>query len=156
MSELLTYFSQNHDQLLYLVAGVSFIAELTLMGLGGPLLFFAIACFLTAILISLGVISGWEAEAFTVGILTAAITLLLWKPLKRFQNSGGGADTSSDMIGKQVTTRSEVTSSSGGSIRYSGIDWNARLAEGMELSIPADTTCEIIGVAGNVMLVKPL
>ena len=156
MSELLTYFSQNHDQLLYLVAGIGFIAELTLMGLGGPLLFFAIACFLTAILISLGVISGWEAEAFTVGILTAAITLLLWKPLKRFQNSGGGADTSSDMIGKQVTTRSEVTSSSGGSIRYSGINWNARLAEGMELSIPADTACEIVGVAGNVMLVKPL
>jgi membrane protein implicated in regulation of membrane protease activity len=155
MAELLTYFSQHHDQLLYLVAGLSFVAELTLMGLGGPLLFFAIACFLTAILISLGLISGWEAEAFTVGVLTAAITLLLWKPLKRFQNSGGGADTSSDMIGKQVTTSSEVSSSSG-SIRYSGIDWNSRLAEGLQVNIPTDTACEIVGVEGNIMLVKPI
>jgi membrane protein implicated in regulation of membrane protease activity len=155
MEELLAYFSQHHDQLLYLIAGVSFIAELALMGLGGPLLFFAIACFLTAVLISLGLISGWEAEAFTVGILTAATTLLLWKPLKRFQNSGGGADTSSDMIGKQVTTRSEVTSNSG-SVRYSGIDWNSRLAEGLQVNIPAGTACEIVGVAGNVMLVKPV
>jgi membrane protein implicated in regulation of membrane protease activity len=155
MAELLTYFSQNHDQLLYLVAGVSFIAELTLMGLGGPLLFFAMACFLTAVLISLGLISGWEAEAFSIGISTAVITMLLWKPLKRFQNSGGGADTSSDMIGKQVTTCSEVTSSSG-SIRYSGIDWNSRLAEGLQVNIPTDTACKIVGVEGNVMLVAPL
>lgn len=155
MEELLTYFSQHHDQLLYLVAGLSFITELTLMGLSGPLLFFAMACFVTAVLISLGVISGWEAEVFTIGISTAVITLMLWKPLKRFQNSGGGADTSSDMIGKQVTTRSEVSSSSG-SIRYSGIDWNSRLAEGLQVNIPADTVCKIVGVEGNVMLVKPL
>jgi len=155
MAELLTYFSQHHDQLLYLVAGLSFISELTLMGLGGPLLFFAMACFLTAVLISLGVVSGWEAEAFTVGISTAVIALTLWKPLKRFQNSGGGTDTSSDMIGKQVTTRSEVNSSSG-SIRYSGIDWNSRLAEGLQVNIPTDTVCKIVGVEGNVMIVKPL
>jgi len=125
------------------------------MGLGGPLLFFAMACFLTAVLISLGVVSGWEAEAFTVGISTAVIALTLWKPLKRFQNSGGGTDTSSDMIGKQVTTRSEVNSSSG-SIRYSGIDWNSRLAEGLQVNIPTDTVCKIVGVEGNVMIVKPL
>lgn len=155
MQELLTYFSQHHDQLLYLVAGVSLITELTVIGLSGPLLFFAIACFLTAILISLGLISGWEIEAFTIGILTAVITAMLWKPLKRFQNSGGGADTSSDMIGKQVTTASEITNSDG-SIRYSGIDWNSRLAEGLQVNIPADTACKIVGVEGNVMLVKPL
>lgn len=155
MTELLAYFSQHHDQLLYLIAGLSFIGELTLMGMSGPLLFFAMGCFVTAVLINLGLISGWEAEAFTIGISTAVITLMLWKPLKRFQNSGGGADTSSDMIGKQVTTRSEVTSSSG-SIRYSGIDWNSRLAEGLQVSIPTDTACTIVGVEGNVMLVKPL
>ena len=52
MAELLAYFSQHHDQLLYLIAGVSFIAELTLMGMSGPLLFFAMGCFVTAVLIS--------------------------------------------------------------------------------------------------------
>jgi len=154
MAALFQYFSENHDQLLYLIAGLSFIIELTVMSLGGPLLFFAIACFFTAILVSTGIISGWEAETFAVGVLTAIITALLWKPLKRFQNSGGGADTSSDMIGKRVATRSETTANSG-SIRYSGIDWNARLAQGLEENIPAETNCIIVGVEGNVMLVKP-
>ena len=120
------YFADNHDHFFYLVAGISFIVELTIIGLGGPLLFFAIASFITGLLISLGVLSGWEMEIFALGILTALTTLLLWKPLKKFQNSGGGADTSSDMIGKQVPASSDITSSTG-TIRYSGIDWNSRL-----------------------------
>ena len=87
--------------------------------------------------------------------MTGIVTAFLWKPLKRFQNSGGGRDTSSDMIGRQVSTGSEVTIN-GGSIRYSGIDWNSRLADSTVESIPADTPCLIVGVEGNVMLVKPL
>lgn len=153
---LMEYFSQHHDQLFYLVAGLSFIVELTVMGVGGPLLFFAIASVLTGVLISLGIITGWEVEFFTAGVLTAITAVILWKPLKVFQNSGGGPDTSSDMIGQQVPTSSEVTASSG-SIRHSGINWSSRLAadSGVE-HIPTDTACMITGVDGNVMLVKPL
>lgn len=155
MADLLLYFSEHHDQLFYILAGVSFIVELTIIGLGGPLLFFAIASFFTAILISVGLISGWEVEVFVLGILTAIITVLLWKPLKRFQNSGGGSDTSSDMIGRQVSASSEITSS-GGKIRYSGIDWSSRLAEesGVD-SIEDGQGCTIVAVDGNVMVVKP-
>ena len=87
--DIVQYFSSNHDQLLYLIAGLSFVIELSVMGLGGPLLFFAAASFITGILVSMGVISGWEAEVFSVGVLTAIIASLLWKPFKRFQNSGG-------------------------------------------------------------------
>jgi membrane protein implicated in regulation of membrane protease activity len=154
--DILQYFADHHDQFFYLLAGLSFIVELTVLGLGGPLLFFAIASFITGILISIGLISGWEAEVFTLGILTAAITVLLWKPLKNFQNSGGGADTSSDMIGRAVPSSSEI-SDTGGSIRYSGIDWNSRLSEdaGVE-SIAEGEQCVIAAVVGNVMLVKPL
>ena len=154
--DILQYFADHHDQFFYLLAGLSFIVELTVLGLGGPLLFFAIASFFTGILISIGLISGWEAEVFALGILTAVITVLLWKPLKNFQNSGGGADTSSDMIGRQVPSSSEITAT-GGRIRYSGIDWNSRLSEdaGVE-SIAEGEQCVIASVDGNVMLVKPL
>lgn len=152
----ISYFAQHHDQLFYLVAGLSFIVELTVMGVGGPLLFFAIASFLTGVLVSLGVITGWEVEIFTVGVLTAITALVLWKPLQQFQNSGGGPDTSSDMIGQQVPSSSEVTIN-GGSIRHSGINWSSRLVPGCGVeSIPADTQCIIAAVDGNVMLVKPL
>ena len=150
------YFIENPDHLWFLIAGLSFVIELSIMGMGGPLLFFAAATFITGLLVSLGVISGWEAEVFAVGVLTAIIAAFLWKPFKRFQNSGGKADTSSDMIGLNVPASAEITAN-GGSIRYSGINWNARLDQdsGCE-SIAADIRCTITGVDGNVMLVKPL
>jgi len=124
--DILQYFAGHHDQAFYVIAGISFIVELTLLGLSGPLLFFASASFLTGILISLGIISGWETEVFVLSVLTLLIAMVLWKPLKKFQNSGGGADTSSDMIGRQVAASDEITSISG-RIRYSGIDWTSRL-----------------------------
>lgn len=150
------YFAQHHDQLFYMIGGLSFILELTVMGVGGPLLFFAIASALTGVLISLGVISGWEVEILADGVLTAITAFILWKPLKTFQSAGGGPDTSSDMIGQRVPTSSEVTVN-GGTIRHSGINWNARLVRdcGVE-SIPTDTQCVIDGVEGNVMIVKHL
>jgi len=152
---IVQYFSSNHDQLFYLIAGLSFVVELTVMGLGGPMLFFAIACFITGLSVSFGLVSGWESELFTIGVLTGLIAVLLWPPLKRFQNSGGGPDTSSDMIGEKVPSSSEITHSSG-SIRYSGIDWNSRLSSKSDIdSIPNGAMCIIEGVEGNVMIVLP-
>ena len=115
----------------------------------------AIASFITGILISGNLISGWEIEVFVLGMLTAITAVLLWKPLKKLQDSGGGFDTSSDMIGRQVPTSSDITHY-GGTIRYSGINWNSRLAEDCESDcIPEGESCIITSVDGNVMLVKP-
>lgn len=154
--DLFQYFANHHAQLLYILAGVSFIVELTVMGLGGPLLFFAVACFLTAVFTSFGLLSGWESELFSVGLLTGIIALLLWKPLKRFQNQGGGPDNSSDMIGLQVPCTAEVTIQSG-AVRYSGINWRARLdSESDVKSMQIGELCEITGVEGNIMIVKSI
>jgi membrane protein implicated in regulation of membrane protease activity len=154
--EVIHYFSENHAQLLYLIAGVSFIIELTVLGLSGPLLFFAMASVITGVLVHINVLSGWESEVLSVGVLTALIVLILWKPMKQFQNSGDGADTSSDMIGKQVPSTSEITRVAG-KIRFSGIDWSARLSSDCPVDIIApETPCIITGVEGNVMLVKPV
>lgn len=154
--DIIQYFSEHHAHVFYLIAGLSFVLELTLIGLSGPLLFFAIASFITGILITTGIISGWEVELFALGILTAITALLLWKPLKKFQDSGGGSDTSSDMIGRQVPVSSKITLREG-SIRYSGVNWSSRLADDSEVeSIPKGEVCIISSVDGNVMLVKPL
>jgi len=106
-------------------------------------------------LISSNLISGWEIEGFVLGISTAITAVLLWKPLKWLQNSGGGPDTSSDMIGRQVPTSNEITHY-GGTIRYSGINWNSRLAKDCTSDcIPEGELCIITSVDGNIMLVKP-
>ncbi|MBU2970923.1 NfeD family protein [Pseudoalteromonas sp. C2R02] len=150
--DIINYFTTHHAQLFYVLAGISFIVELSVLGMSGPLLFFAIACVKTGVLIHLGLISGWETEILTVGILTALITVVLWKPFKNFQNLGGGRDNSSDMIGKQVPSVGEITQTSG-HIRYSGIDWNAR-SDSADDTIADNTQCVITAVEGNIMLVK--
>ena len=120
------YFIENPDHLWFLIAGLSFVIELSIMGLGGPLLFFAIASLITGILVDIGLLNDWQSQVFTVGILSAITALILWKPLKKFQNTKTATDNSSDMIGLQVPASADITATNG-SIRYSGISWNARL-----------------------------
>ena len=79
--EYINYFTENHAQLFYIIAGLSFVIELTILGMSGPLLFFAIASVLTGFLIQLNIVSSWESECLAVGLLTALITLVLWKPI---------------------------------------------------------------------------
>ncbi|PKI15891.1 NfeD family protein [Colwellia sp. 12G3] len=150
------YFLDNPDHLWYLIAGISFVIELSIMGLSGPLLFFAIASLTTGILVSIGFIDGWQSEILTVGLLTAVVAAILWKPLKSLQNSKDKTDDSSDMIGLQVPASIEITATSG-TIRYSGIDWQARLAEDTTgEAISEKSQCQIVGITGNTMLVKAL
>ena len=150
---LFEYIAGHHAEVFYFVAGISLIIELTITGLSGPLLFVAFASLLTGLSIDLGLISGWETEIFVLGILSAAITLVLWKPFKNLQNDSDGSDSSSDMIGKQVPVSAEITAASG-SIRYSGINWNSRLVEGVSTPIAEGQNCIITAVDGNIMIVE--
>jgi len=150
------YFLENPAHLWYLIAGISFVIELSVMGLSGPLLFFAIASLTTGILVSIGIIDSWQSEIFTVGLLTAVVTIILWKPLKSLQNSKNQTDNSSDMVGLTVLATTEINISSG-TIRYSGINWQARLAdEAHGITIDEKSQCKIVAITGNTMLVTVL
>jgi membrane protein implicated in regulation of membrane protease activity len=151
--DLIDYFSANHASLWFLIAGIAFVIELAVMGLSGLVLFFAIGCFITAILTYFGVLNGWESEVFSVGLLSCLAAMALWKPLKRFQTKTIPLDNSSDMAGREVPC-SESINKSGGAIRYSGINWPARLdASSDATQINAGDQCVIVSVDGNVMLV---
>lgn len=149
-------FLDNHQLIWYAIAGVSLVVELGIMGLSGPLLFFALASVITGLLVSLGFIDGWQSEILVVGLSSAIIAMLLWKPLKRMQNSTSKTDNSSDMIGLKLPVVDEITATVG-SIRYSGINWQARLDDsaGVE-AISRGSQCTIVAVTGTTMLVKPV
>ncbi len=149
-------FLESHQLIWWAIAGLSLVFELGVMGLSGPLLFFAIASVITGVLVSFGLIDGWQSEVLVVGLLTAVITLVLWKPLKAMQNSRSKTDDSSDMIGLQVPVTEDITKEAG-NIRYSGINWNARLAEDADVDvIENNRICTIVAVTGTTMLVKPI
>lgn len=154
MNTVIDYLFYHHDKLLYLIAGGSLLIELTLIGLSGSLLFFAIGCALTGVLVSLNILSSWEMELLFVGLFTLLSSIIMWKPLKRFQGSGKVDDSSSDMIGKMVTV-SKTLNKQGGSIRFSGINWTARLAQDSnDTSIAVGELVKIHGVDGNIMIIK--
>ncbi|MBU2871892.1 NfeD family protein [Colwellia sp. E2M01] len=153
-------FLENHQLIWYAIAGLSLVIELGIMGLSGPLLFFAIASAVTGILVNIGLINGWPSEILVVGILSAVITLILWKPLKKMQQLSSKTDESSDMIGLKVPASSEITATAG-TIRYSGVDWQARLADDIDGEVISEaisdkSQCVIVAVSGTTMLVKAL
>ncbi|KPU82831.1 acriflavin resistance protein [Psychromonas sp. PRT-SC03] len=150
---MLDYLLSNHDKLLYIIAGHCFLVEMTLIGLSGPLLFIAIGSLVTGILVSLNILSSWEMEVLSVGIFTLLSALLLWAPFKRLQGKGKVQDTSSDMIGKIVLASSPI-STTAGTLRYSGIDWQARLsATDKSQLVKKGAQLTIIAVDGNTMIV---
>lgn len=154
MEPILDYLFSNHDKLLYLIAGVSLLIELTLIGLSGPLLFFGIGCALTGILVSFNLISTWEVELLFVGIFTLLTSVIMWGPLKKFQGSGKIVDDSSDMIGQTVKV-SELVTASGGKVRHSGIDWSARLSEESQTDqLETGVLVKICAIDGNILIVQ--
>ena len=154
MESIIEYFLVNHDKLLFVIAGLALVLELTVLGLNGPLLFFSMACVVTGLLVNVGLITTWEFEVFSVGVASILIAIFLWKPLKNFQGPKQVSDSSSDMIG-QIVPVSESITKIGGSIRHSGINWQARLDADSELeTLECEARVEICGVDGNVMIVK--
>ncbi|MBU1438796.1 MAG: NfeD family protein [Gammaproteobacteria bacterium] len=155
MNSIIDYFSQHHDQLLYAIAGLSLLLELGVLGMSGPLLFFALSCFITGVLVSVGVVSGWEMELLLVGVITVVSAILLWKPFKNYQNAKEAPNTSSDMIGRQLPVSQTITHDAG-RVAYSGIEWQARLAADQQGSVVAGARAEVVAVDGSLLLVKAI
>ncbi|MEN0037966.1 MAG: NfeD family protein [Cellvibrio sp.] len=151
---LIDHFAQNQDHLLYAIAGICLVTELSVLGMSGPLLFLALGCLLTGVMVSIGMISGWEMEVFSVAVLAALSAALLWKPLKTFQNAGVGRDTSSDMIGK-VLPVSQLITRDQGAVAYSGIDWQARLDAAYTEPVAVGNRAHVVAVQGALLLVRP-
>jgi inner membrane protein len=154
MSAFIDFFVHNHDHFFYAIAGILLLLELGVLGISGPLLFVALACIATGLLITLGMISGWNIEFLMVGVFSAFIAIILWKPLKKFQNAASTPDTSSDMIGRELLVAYEVTRDQG-RVSYSGIEWQARLESSLLEPIAASSRVKVVGVDGSLLLVKP-
>mgnify|MGYP000867203534 CR=1 FL=1 len=154
MGGVIDYFSQHPAHLFYTITGVCLVIELSVMGMGGPLMFIALGSLLTGILMSVGLISGWEMAILSVGILTALSALMLWKPFKRFQNASSEQNTSSDMIGR-ILPVTQVVNRDQGAVSYSGIEWQVRL-ENKADPVAVGQRVRVVAVKGSLLLVQPV
>jgi membrane protein implicated in regulation of membrane protease activity len=88
-------------------------------------LFAGLGALASGLLMSLGVIpETWIAGTACFGIATGISSAILWKPLKSMQDSSEPVKKpTSDLIGLEFVLLDDVTVSSPGKYRYSGVDW---------------------------------
>jgi inner membrane protein len=144
---------------LFIIIGFA-ILVLDLMFLGVNFLMFAgVGAIATGAISSLGFIPEGEHSLYyhfaLFAVLTALNMILLWKPMKRFQNNVAKQETTSDLVGLKLVTNSEVTHLSG-TVRYSGLDWPVRLDSSVPegTTLPSGKEVEVVAVSGNEMIVK--
>lgn len=153
MDTIIDYFSQHHDHFFYVVACLCLLLELGILGMSGPLLFIALGCFASGILITFNIIHGWPAEFLTMSVFAVVGAAVLWKPLKKFQNAAIAPDTSSDMIGRSLPVVFAITRDQG-RVSYSGIEWQARLDASVSEPIAVASHALVVRVDGSLLIVK--
>lgn len=125
----------------------------------GVLLFGSLGAIITGALLWFGLVpDSFIAAIACFAISTAAVTALLWAPLKRLQSGAElGHDRSSDIIGHTFILSSDISRTTWGEQKYSGIKWTVKPAE--ELSDDAISTgvqVKVTAVSVGVFFVKPV
>lgn len=154
MDNTINYLFLNHDKLFLLIGIVSLCIELLILNITSPLLYFAIGCLTTGVLISFNLLPGWEYEMLSTAFFCILSCFILWKPVKQYQQYGTINVTKKSAVGQQVAV-TEVLTRYGGCITFSGSDWQARLCEdSSQESIGIGEYVKVAALDGNVMLIR--
>lgn len=144
-------------------ANVSLVVGLALLGLDiviiglSPMMFVAIGAIATSLALYVTGLRPTPVETIALIAAASLVVALVGKgPLQRFQNADVEEDQSSDLIGRELTTTHEVTKT-GGRVRWSGVDWQARLAaEAPVDSLAPGARARVTRVENLVLVLTPL
>lgn len=132
----------NNFPTLLIVLGIALLAlEVGVFGFNVFILFFiGLASILTGLLIMTGLINTGLQSAFgSIAMLTLLLALVLWKPLKKFQDNSRNQVVKGDFIGHSFLLEHDVSAHQFSSHKMSGISWNVKsetpLAAGTEVEV---------------------
>lgn len=119
------------------VIGVSLvIVEIVVLGFGTVfLLFVAIGCLLSALLMYAGLIEQtFLMAAGSVAVISAISAVLLWKPLKRLQTNQQSPDQQPNVFsGLKFNLENDLAPGGSFKHRYSGVEWTvSKMTEDQE------------------------
>lgn len=150
----------DHQTEFWLVFGLVMLSIEVVTGfVTAVFLFSGLGALATGLLMSLGVLpETWIAGVSSTGISSGIITALLWRPLKKLQgNRLTQKDNSSDLIGYEFVTDSDITKANPGSVSYSGIKWKVKIDEEASVDrIEAGQKVTVSSVDVGLFKVKPL
>ena len=151
----------NNQAGFWLALGFLLLAiELIAFGLGsGVLLFGSIGAVATGALLWFGIIPDqfiYAVASFAVS--TAIATAALWYPLKKLQSGTElGNDRSSDIIGHTFLLSGDISRTSHGQQKYSGILWRVEPSQDYpDKPIMAGTQVQVSAVSVGVFFVQPV
>ncbi len=157
---MIGYFEANQHAFWFAVGFVLLAIEIGFLGLAsGIVLFAGIGALATGIMLWLGWLPNtWLAGIASFGISAFVSAVVLWKPLLKLQNYKTPAkDNSSDLIGYAFHLQQPITTTSHGSIRYSGVEWRVEIDESCELpSLEAGHKVVVASVDAGVFRVRPV
>lgn len=125
----------------------------------GILLFGSIGAIITGLLMLAGVLTeAWDVGLASTAICAGIVTAALWKPLKKMQDGAiPEKDNSSDLVGHEFVLDQDITLTTPGKTRYSGIEWKVEIYKDAGVDkIPAGQSVEVCSVEVGKFRVKPL
>lgn len=131
-------YINNHLSEFWIALGFALLAaEVLLFGFTTIIFLFAgLGALTSGLLMSVGLIpETWIAGTASFGIATGIISALLWKPLMSMQNRAEPPKKpTSDIVGLEFVLMDDITTTSPGSHRYSGVDWQVEIDRSSEAS----------------------
>ncbi len=113
------------------IFGISLIViDAMFFGLGSfVLVFIGISMILTGVLTFLGLVPDtWEAQVMSSSLLTIAVAVVGWKPLKRLQAPSQSVDEQPNIDGgMRFFLNADITIASPGEHEYSGVTWKVKI-----------------------------
>lgn len=139
----------------FLALGVCLIAfEIGVMQLATFwFLYIGVGAVITALALWLMPSLGWGGAIGVFVVGTIAITLLLNRPLKKWQSTPG-AIAGNDAIGQTVEVLHEITLEKPGKVSWSGTDWHAELSPNAASSVKQGDRAKIIDMHGITLVVE--
>jgi len=136
------WLTSNFSTFLVSLGIVLLVIEIALLGFSVFILFFiGMACIVTGLLTMIGVLPETLIAAFgSVAILTLLLAVLMWKPLKKMQESGGAHEVKGDFIGHSFQLLHDISQTAYSSYRMSGVDWKVK----SDVPISAGTMVEVV------------
>lgn len=150
---MLDFIYQHLAEILFSLGALLLVLELAFLGVSGPVLFIALGCFWSGLLVQLGVITSPLSAAVVAASAAMTAAIILWKPLKKWQNKTQTVQTTSDMVGKTLPVTAPVTALEG-RVSYSGIEWLAALAADETQPLAVGEQAVVVAVDGTLLRVK--
>ncbi|MGB5398098.1 MAG: NfeD family protein [Gammaproteobacteria bacterium] len=127
---MIEYIQANQSGF-WIAAGFAMLAaEVLLFGFTTIIFLFAgIGALVTGLLMMFGVLAEtWTVGIASFGISTGIVSLLLWKPLRKLQDSRAPVQQqSSDLVGYEFVLQEDISQTHPGTYRYSGINWKVEV-----------------------------